>query len=82
MLTSRAFRLAALFAAAGALSRFSFRTFETRWQILIFWAVVVAYQFGVRPLMGRRVSPRSAVLDAVTVAVAIVVVKVAIEGTL
>ena len=81
-LTSHAVRLAAVLALAGAASRFTFRLFETRWQILIFWGLVIAYQFGARPLLGKRVSPWSAALDGVCVAAAIVAVKVAIEGRL
>lgn len=81
-LTSYAFRVAALFAAAGAASRFVLREVETRWQIAGFWAAVVGYQFGIRPALGRRVSPASAALDGVCVAAAIIAVKVAIEGHL
>lgn len=82
MLTRHAFRVAILFGGAGLLSRFVFRHFETRWQIVIFWALVAAYQLGVRPALGRRVSLGSLALDVTAVTAAIVVMKVAIEGRL
>ena len=82
MLTRHALRGALVFAAAGALSRFTFRLFETRWEIVIFSAVALAYQFVARPAFGRRVSPLSAALDVGCVVVAVVATKVAIEGHL
>ena len=81
-LPTHAVRLAIVFAAAGAASRFSFRTFETRWQIAIFWAVVLAYQLLLRPATGRRLSIASTMLDLGCVAAAIIAMKVAIEGQL
>ena len=82
MFTRHAFRVAALFVAAGLLSRFTFRLFETRWQILIFWGLVALYQLVLRPAFGRRVSPASMVLDLVAVTAAIIAMKFAIEGHL
>ena len=82
MLTRHAVRGAILFAAAGALSRFTFRYFETRWQIVIFVTSAVAYQFVARPAVGKRISPLSAVLDVVCITAAIVATKLAIEGHL
>lgn len=69
-----------MFALAGAASRFSFRHFETRWQIIIFWAFAAAYQFGVRPIIGRRGSVGELAVDCVAAGAAIVALKVAIEG--
>ena len=80
--TRHAFRAAFVFAAAGAVSRFTFRNFETRWQIAIFWAAVLAYQLLLRPATGRRVSIASTMLDLGCVAAAIIAMKVAIEGRL
>lgn len=80
-LTHHAIRAALILAAAGALSRFVFRTFETRWQIVIFWGVVLGYH-GVRRLVGLRFSPASMALDGVCVALAVTAMKVAIEGRL
>jgi len=80
--TRHAFRVAILFMAAGLLSRFTFRLFQTRWQILIFWALIVAYQLILRPALGRRVSLASMALDLLAVTAAIVAMKVAIEGQL
>ncbi|WP_174298337.1 hypothetical protein [Sphingomonas bacterium] len=74
-------RAALILAGAGALSRFLFRYFETRWQIVVFWGVVLAYH-GVRRLVGLRFSAASAILDAGCVALAIIAMKVAIEGRL
>jgi hypothetical protein len=80
--TRHALRTAILFVGAGLLSRFSLRHFETRWQILIFWALVAGHQLVSRPLRGHRVSLPSLVLDLASVTVAIVAMKVAIEGKL
>lgn len=82
MLTRHAVRAAIVFAGAGALSRFTFRSFETRWEIVIFSGGALAYQFVVRPALGKRVSPLSAALDVGCIALAVVAMKVAIEGTL
>ena len=82
MFTSYVVRAAILLAAAGILSRLTFRHFETRWQILIFWAVAAGYQLVLRPVMGRRVSAASLALDIGCVTLAIVATKVAIEGRL
>ena len=71
---------AVVFAAAGAFSRFSFRHFETRWQIAIFWGAAIAYQAIVLPAVGRRGSPGGFGLDAMCAAVAIVCMKMRIEG--
>lgn len=81
MLTGHAIRAALILAGAGALSRFLFRHFETRWQIVIFWGVVLAYH-GIRRAMGLRFSPASLALDIMCVAVAVTAMKVAIEGQL
>ena len=82
MLTRHAIRAALVLAAAGALSRFTFRNFETRWQIAIFGGAALACQLGARPALGKRISPASAALDVGCITVAIVAVKVAIEGQL
>lgn len=82
MFTHHAFRVAAVFVAAGLLSRFTFRHFETRWQIVIFWGLVALYQLICRPAFGRRISLASMGLDLVAVTVAIIAMKVAIEGRL
>ena len=82
MLTRHAFRVAIVFVAAGLLSRYMFQRFETRWQIVIFWGLVATYQLVLRPAFQRRVSLASTALDFVAVTVAIVVMKVAIEGKL
>jgi len=78
--TSHFIRVAIVVGAAGLLSRFTFRHFETRWQILIFWGAVVAYQLALRPAFGKRISIPSTVLDLIIVTIAIVAMKVAIEG--
>lgn len=80
--TRHAVRVALLFGGAGLVSRFVLRTTETRWQIVAFWAAVAAYQLGLRPAFGRRVSVASLGLDMAVVAAAIVAMKVAIEGQL
>lgn len=82
MLTGHAVRGAILFAAAGALNRFTFRYFETRWEIVIFSGAALVYQFVARPAFGKRVSPVSASLDIACITAAIVATKVAIEGHL
>lgn len=78
--TSHFLRAAALLGGASILSRLTFRHFETRWQILIFWGIVFAYQLAARPAFGRRISPASTIFDLGVVTLAIVGVKVAIEG--
>jgi predicted cobalt transporter CbtA len=78
--TSHFIRAAILLAGASVLSRLTFRHFETRWQILIFWGIVIAYQLALRPAFGRRISLPSTALDLLVVTVAIIGVKVAIEG--
>jgi hypothetical protein len=80
MFTSHFVRAAILLGTAGLLSRFTFRLVETRLQIVLFWGIVVIYQLVLRPAFGRRISAPSIVLDLVVVSVAIVGVKVAIEG--
>ena len=80
--TGHAFRAALVFAAAGAVSRFTFRHFETRWQIAIFCAMVLVYQLLLRPATGRRISIASTLLDLGCVTVAIIAMKVAIEERL
>lgn len=82
MLTRHAARGAIVFGGAGALSRFTFRRFETRWEIAIFCAAALGYQLAVRPALGRRVSPATAALDLVCITGAVVAVKVAVEGHL
>lgn len=78
--TSHFIRAAMLLAIASILSRLTFRHFETRWQILIFWGIVLAYQLALRPAFGRRISLPSTALDLLVVTVAIIAVKLAIEG--
>jgi hypothetical protein len=82
MFTTHALRAAILFTAAGLLSRFTFRTFETRWQIVIFWGAVAVYQLALRPLFGKQISPLSTGLDLVCVTIAIIAMKIMIEGQL
>jgi hypothetical protein len=82
MFTTHALRAAILFTAAGLLSRFTFRTFETRWQIVIFWVAVAVYQLVLRPLFGKQISPLSTGLDLACVTIAIVAMKIMIEGQL
>ena len=82
MLTRHAIRVAGLFAAAGALSRFTFRYVETRWEIVIFSGAAIAYQFVVRPALGKTRSLASAALDVGCITIAIVATKVAVEGHL
>lgn len=82
MFTTHALRAAIIFTVAGLLSRFTFRTFETRWQIVIFWMAIAVYQLGLRPLFGKRVSVLSTGLDVACVTIAIIGMKVMIEGRL
>lgn len=82
MFTTHALRAAIIFTVAGLLSRFTFRTFETRWQIVIFWTAIAVYQFGLRPIFGKKISLLSTGLDVACVTIAIVAMKVMIEGQL
>lgn len=82
MLTRHAFRVAIVIVAAGLLSRYMFQRFETRWQIVIFWGLVASYQLVWRPAFRQRVSLASTALDIVAVTIAIIVMKVVIEGKL
>lgn len=82
MFTTHALRAAIILTVAGLLSRFTFRTFETRWQIVIFWMAIAVYQFGLRPLFGKKVSALSTALDVACVTIAIVAMKIMIEGKL
>ena len=82
MLTRHAYRVAILFAGTGLVSRFLLRQTETRWQIIAFWLAIALYQLVLRPAFGRRLSLASFALDIAAVTVAIVAMKVAIEGHL
>jgi predicted cobalt transporter CbtA len=78
--TSHYIQAALLLFAAGLLSRFTFQLFETRWQIMIFWGIVAGYQLALRPALGLRVSLPSMAVDLLAVTIAIVMMKVALEG--
>lgn len=79
MFTSHFIRAALILTISAFTSRFIFHNFETRWQILIFWAIVVTYQLVIRPALGRSISVASTILDLVAVTVAIIAMKVLLE---
>lgn len=80
MSTSSALRNALIFSAAGATIRFLVRDVETRWQVIAFWGAIVIYELLIRPAVGKPVSIRSTIASFIAVTIAIVTVKVALEG--
>ncbi|MGY2735422.1 hypothetical protein ACVWYO_003096 [Sphingomonas sp. UYP23] len=61
-------------------SGFLLRDVETRWQIVAFWSAIVIYELLIRPAVGKPVSIRSTMASLVAVTIAIVAMKVALEG--
>jgi hypothetical protein len=80
MLTRHSIVAAVLLGVAALLSRFTFRDVETRVQLLVFWGIVVVYHLVLRMVFARPLSRASAAIHLVVVSVAIVGMKVAIEG--
>lgn len=76
MLRSRPLFVAAAFAIAAASTRFAFPKIESRVQIVGFWAAALVLQLVARP----RSSALALMLNGTAATLAIIAVKVALEG--
>lgn len=72
---------ACVFTLIAALSRWTLRTIETRWQVLALWAVAAIWQFAMKPALGFRSSGTIFAVDVGVVLLACESVKWLIEGT-
>jgi len=70
-----------LFAVAGAISRFSLKTTETRWQIAAFFSVAFGVEMLVWLIGSSRASLARGVLNGAVAAFVIVAVKYHLEPT-
>lgn len=67
-------RLAIAFALAGVMTRFTYRYFESRWQILIFIALAAAFEI-VQIIRGHSPSWPRLVTNSLAAAISILAVK-------